>query len=172
MNTILKFVTIALLISLLLLGYKLRGLNGELEKVKNELIVKSDSLERLKFEPDFYFCFDEIFPIVIPEKTTLKIGENFKAMVILAANNTPDEKSPIIVLGDSLSKDGQLYGRTDTISKQDWIGTIEKKALKIGDNNFHGIYYVPNSYVKGGLLEMPFTYGFDVEDETKTKAAE
>lgn len=167
MKAFLKFTTIVLLISFLFLGYRLHRQAGELEEIKNQLVVKADSLERLKFETEYFFQFDEVFPIVIPEKTTLKMGENFKAIVILAGNNTPDANSPIIVIGDSLSKGDHLYGRTDTISKQNWIGTIEKAAFKSGEHTFHGIYSIPNSHVKGGFIEFPFNYSFYVEEETK-----
>jgi len=107
----------------------------ELELAKKDSIIESQKkiIERRKY--DWYL--DRILPIVVPENTKIKFGDNYFAEVHLAAF---DSKEPFeIYLCETLDTiNNKMYGNIDTIKMIDGVGKINIHPKHKGKNIVQG----------------------------------
>ncbi len=123
----------------IILGFEIKNLHEKLEishtKIK-KTIKENDSIKISKKQFNIFRCF------AMPTKQgTIQIGENYEAVVGLCVGNTTGEK-PMVLIGDSLNKNGILIGRIDTFYVENGISTIKRSYTKAGEKTIYGIYKI------------------------------
>ena len=123
----------------IVLGFEIKNSHEKLEishtKIK-KTIEENDSIKITKKQFDIFRCF------AMPTKQrTVKIGENYEAVVGLCVGNTIGEKA-MVFIGDSLDKNDVLIGRIDTFYVENGISTIKRSYTKAGEKTIYGLYKI------------------------------
>ncbi len=124
------------------------GLLIEINKLKTELEItkNTETTERLDTNENVMgrqqMKFDIYRVFAIPYDCFIDINEEkiYKASVGLCVENT--EWEPFVVIGDSISDDGNLLGQLDTFYTDKGVALIEKEYFTIGEKELFGKYIV------------------------------
>jgi len=136
----------------IILGFEINNLNEKLEISHNKIkkiIEENDSIKISKKQFNIFRCF------AMPTKQrTVKIGENYETVVGLCVGNKTGEK-PMVFIGDSLDKNGNLIGRIDTFYVENGISTIKRSYTKAGEKTIYGLYKIR---LKGDVKYSEFRF--------------
>jgi len=144
-----KIVFLLGIFSLIIIGgliIKINDIKDELQnaiKINSDRDLKKEIITRKQMKFNFYRVF------AMPHDCFVNInkGKKFKSYVGLSVGNTEWEK-PFVIIGDSVSIDGQLLGKVDTFYTDKGVALIEKEYFEVGEKKLFGKYIVKFSESK------------------------
>jgi hypothetical protein len=161
------------IIFIVILLFDLNNKDKKIIELKD--IIKKDSaaIEEKSWYDKHSYRFKNICIRVIPESTSVTIGDSFKVEVFTEAyemiKNGKLAQEPFILLGSAIdTTNNQIIGHADTI-KQNYGSlrlSFSIKTDKIGNDSCAGIYCLPDP-IENGLQYYPFYCHFVVVEKDK-----
>ena len=113
-------------------------LNNTITILEDENNVLKDSLSICVTENEKYFKFERIgVASLIITKGDIQLGNDFVASILIGAHNYTTKK-PIVIIGDSINENNEIFCNLDTFCTNNIETIIKRKYLKKGKKKIYG----------------------------------
>jgi hypothetical protein len=84
----------------------------------------------------------------IEQSRIIDSSDYYQSKIVFTIRNIQDEYEPLMIVGDSLGRNIELFGKIDTLEVVDWVGNLQEKTSRKGKRDFTVLVYLPDSIGK------------------------
>jgi len=138
MKILYKIGLVIILLTSIILSSIIWHLNNSITILEHNNIILKDSLSSCINKKDKYFKFERISAATsILSGGDIQLGNDFAASVLIAASNYTTKK-PIVIIGDSINENNELFCNLDTFYAEGRETVIKRRFLEKGEKKIYG----------------------------------